>query len=240
MAWPTRRSIRFSNADFTHHVFGVDFGITKATVSRILMEELQGTGASTGYAASDVLARIERNSEWSNSQGCSVPMKAYYDPRGNLYVGKSCGAVRGGLAWVESHEIPSKAAIVRFMKLSLHVSEDTKYRRTFLQEQASQLNKRPDDFVQDILVFLREQCEEMNRKHLGTGSIYSQNSYVLSVPAAWTNLEQQVFLEAAKKAGMYDVSLVSEAEAVAAFLMAKHSYLMKVKNMIFSRKRYTI
>ena len=238
MARLARRSTQLSHphVTLTHHVFGVDFGTTKATISRINMEELEGIGDSTFYAAKDVLSKIERNSEWPNCQGYSVPMEAYYGPRGSLYVGKSSGEVRGGPASIENHKIPSDASIVRFMKLSLHVSDETRDRRSYLQEQASRLNKRPQDFVQDILVFLRAQCEDINHKEFGTDSVHCVNSYALSVPAAWTNLEQQVFLEKAITAGMQDVSLGSEAEAVTVFTLAKHSYRMMVKNKIPANK----
>ena len=59
-------------------------------------------------------------------------MEAYYSPRRSLDVGKNSSKARGGSTYVE---IPSDASIVRSMKLSLHVSEETQDRRMQLQEQ---------------------------------------------------------------------------------------------------------
>ncbi|MCJ1394140.1 hypothetical protein MMC18_007018 [Xylographa bjoerkii] len=224
MARSTRQSARLSHAPVLHQAFGIDFGTTKATISRISVESLGGNGDSTIHPVTDVLARIDRHQEWPGFQDYSVPMEAYYGPDKCRYGGE----VREGLI---SEQIPSDGFIVKFMKLLLHNSDETRDRRTYLQEQAARLNKNPKDFVQDILVFLREQCEGINRKHLGPDIVRCVNSYVLSVPAAWTNVEQQVYLQAAKDAGMQNVSLVSEAEAVAIFTLAKDSHLWEINDV---------
>jgi hypothetical protein len=130
-------------------------------------------------------------------------------------------------------DVKTLSPVIRLFKLALHQSRETLEARENLETIAAELKKDPVDFVRDFLLQLKNHLTEGEdcffRTKFQDRFDRWNVEWALGIPAAWQNPhEQQMYVDAARKAGILSPALVSEPEATATLFFAREDELLEV------------
>jgi molecular chaperone DnaK (HSP70) len=132
-------------------------------------------------------------------------------------------------------DIPEDAYEIRLAKLLLHEARETRQETLRLKEIAQSHGKEDIDFIRDFL-------HQLHNFLLGEYGYFQQHhspwlvntdiEFIIGVPAAWSEPEQQTMIQAAIEAGFENPSRGSEPEAMAAIYFAQHETSLEVISCI--------
>lgn len=125
--------------------------------------------------------------------------------------------------------------VLRLFKLLLHRSQETQEERAKLEQIVGEFDKDPIDLIEDFLAKLRAYLldgpESFFRKTFGSRLDKEgwKIEWALGIPAAWQNpQEQQMYVDAARRAGIASPALISEPEATASVFFAENDEPLEV------------
>ena len=209
-------------------LIGLDYGTTFTSVAYTYIKD--GL-ASNGGSLEVRLALIEYITSWpAATETPFVPTTTLYDandpePAQPKWWGyKVAKALDRKSVAANSHE-------VNLAKLLLHEARETEDVTFRLKMLADDMGKADIDFIGDFLSCLHEFLlgnDGYFRRHHSSWLDDVEIEFILGVPAAWSEPEQQAMIRAAMEAGFENPSRGSEPEAMAAIFLSQHETSLKV------------
>jgi hypothetical protein len=209
-------------------LIGIDYGTTFTSIAYIYIKN----GISVNSGSLGVrLSSIECITSWPGAT------ETGFVPTTTLYASKEPDA--SDPKWwgykvakaLDRREAPPTAYEIRLAKLLLHEAKETEEEASRLKKIASDAGKEETEFIEDFLRRLHEFLLG-NRGYFKTHhSSWLEDveiEFILGMPAAWSEPEQQKMIQAAIAAGIENPSRGSEPEAMAAIYFAQHETSLKV------------
>ncbi len=202
-------------------IIALDFGTTTASVAWCTIPKKANEDINTQSSVQSTCINTVTN--WPQEViKDNIPTESYYRGRvKELYWGDSVKRL------IDNGDITPNAEIVKHLKFWFDETERTRSNRERLARLAQSLGKTPEELATDQVRSLakwplsREGPISMEKSE--RIEIVGGVQYVLGCPAAWSYSERQKYIRVSKAAGLEDISLVSEAEAAAAAILAENN-----------------
>ncbi|EAW23710.1 uncharacterized protein NFIA_032750 [Aspergillus fischeri NRRL 181] len=187
-------------------VVGIDFGTTYSGVAWALQSSPEEVEVIKSWPGA-------RNSESDVSKSSSQELTL---PGTTPKVPTTISYENGKFFW--GYQTPMFGEIIRGVKLLLDSTQEIDYTPAVQSKDLlTKYDKKPLDIARDCLQLLVDSAKETLRRRFGKALDGMEITYVLTVPAVWTDKAKNMTLTAATDAGIsaLDVILVSEPEAAA-------------------------
>jgi hypothetical protein len=209
-------------------LIGIDYGTTFTSIAYIYIKN--GTSVNSGSLGVR-LSSIECITSWPGATETGfVPTITLYESKEPEPSGPKWWGYKVAKA-LDRGEAPPSAYEIRLAKLLLHEAKETEEETSPLKKIASDTGKEEIDFIGDFLRRLHEFLfggRGYFKTHHSSWLEDVEIEFVLGMPAAWSEPEQQKMIEVAIGAGIDNPSRGSEPEAMAAIYFAQHETSLKV------------
>lgn len=236
-ASPASGRLRFVNGRETRNgnsknllVIGIDYGTTFSAVAHEYVKN--GNDLNSGSLGIR-LESIKYIVSWPGAtESPVVPTTTLYSSQIHDPIDPKWWGYKVAKA-LKRKDTPPTAYEIRLAKLLLHEAKETEEEALRLKDIARKAGKAEIEFVSDFLSCLQKFLFGEN----GSGGYFRERfseyledvevEYILGVPAAWSEPEQQAMVKAAIQAGMKNPSRGSEPEAMAGIFFAEHEASLK-------------
>jgi hypothetical protein len=209
-------------------IVGIDYGTTYTSVAYKYIKS--GHYATSGTLSVE-LSAIEAVSSWPGITDTQcVPTVTLYASAGEGSTEPGWWGYKVARA-LERQEAGPSSHEVHLAKLLLHEARETHKETQQLRQLAERAGKDEIDFIRDFLRCIYQYLfgengyfQECHSSWLADAEI----EFVIGVPPAWSEAEQQVLIQTAIEAGITNPSRGSEPEAMAAMFFAQHELSLKV------------
>lgn len=210
-------------------IIGIDYGTTYTSVA---YKYVKGGEDATSGSLRVQLSAIEAVSSWPGITDTQcVPTQTLYASANQGPMEPKWWGYKVGRA-LQRQEAPPSSHEVRLAKLLLHEARETEEETSQLRELAQRAGKDETDLIRDFLRLIHEYLLGNNgyfQEHHSSWLVDAEIEFIIGVPPAWSEAEQQVMMQTATEAGITNPSRGSEPEAMAAIFFAQHEPSLEVR-----------
>jgi hypothetical protein len=210
-------------------IIGVDFGTTFTSVAYVRTKVTQWLDVHSLRSFKDEVIPVRRWPDTSDQN--QLPTTLLYDKSNPTTPHFGYGVDYA----LDFCRLQDPSPVLRLFKLLLHRSQETQEERAKLEQIVREFDKNPVDLIEDFLARLRAYLLDGPESFFRTtyGSRPDKEGWkiewALGIPAAWQNpQEQQMYVDAARRAGITSPALISEPEATASVFFAENDEPLEV------------